>query len=127
MASASHLLVRSGVCAVRLKPRRKAGRWERPAFIDLPAWEGGRSHGCGWEGLRRTAGNRSRTLGALFIARPTGLGRCVGAYLVCPQFHISGESANLLFRFEYLEKRRLKRDRVATPSRPAIPASTRSP
>ena len=131
MAPTSHLLVRSGVRAIRLKPRRKAGRWERPAFFNLPAWESGRSHGCGWEGLRRTAGNRWRTLGALLITRVTWPERCNGAYLLCPQFQIAEELANLLFRFEYLEKRRLKRPAWRRhrhwPFSGAISAWTRSP
>jgi hypothetical protein len=38
MAPTSHLLMRSGVRAIRSKPRRKAGLWERPAFFNLPAW-----------------------------------------------------------------------------------------
>ena len=76
--------------------------------------------GVGGKGFDERLGTVGGLLGALFIARPTRLGRCVGAYLVCPQFHISEESANLLFRFEYLEERRLKRTASRRYPRPAI-------
>jgi hypothetical protein len=80
----------------------KAGRWERPAFLNQPAWGVVEALGVREEASTNGLGTVGGLSGALLIACATCSGTCNVAYLPWRLLPISWKSLLLVFKNEYL-------------------------